>query len=102
MPAKPKWKDIMEDLLDGIEGELRPSTRLRAKKSLRPFRTRLSRSLTARERKRFERELEAFLQGEPIVRAASKRFLKKRVNEVVGRAVLTLKRAETVLKKWGK
>ena len=89
----------MEDFLDGVERKLRPSAPLKAKVTLNAFRKRLSEGHVARRRKRFEKELEAFLQSEPYLRAATKRYLKEKTIAAVGKAMKLLKRAAAVLAK---
>jgi hypothetical protein len=87
------WKIIMEDLLDGVERELRSSVPVKIRVALNTFRLRLSESRVAKRRKHFEQELEAFLQSEPFLRAATKRYLRKKIPSAIERAVATIKRA---------
>jgi hypothetical protein len=54
-------------------------------------------NLGARRRKRFAQELEAFLQSERVLRAASKRYLRKKMRQVTKAVVATLKRARRLL-----
>ncbi len=59
----------MADLVVRVERELRPTVPIRARLELRAFRVRLARSRTARERKRFDRELDTLLGSESYLRA---------------------------------
>ena len=93
------WKAVVGDLLDGVERELRPSVPLKAKITLNAFRKRLCDGSAARRPKRFERELEAFLQSEPHLGAATKRFLNKRVIAETGELAKVLECAVVVLSK---
>lgn len=93
------WKHMMEDLLNGVEGELRPSVPFKTKVVLKAFGKRLIEGRVARQRKRFEEELEAFLQSEPYLRAATKRYLKKRVIVALRESTRLLKRAAAMLSK---
>ena len=88
----------MEDLLDGVEGELRPSVPVKTMDALNEFRMRLRETRLTR-RKDFERELEAFLQSEPFLRTASERYLRKKITPVSKTAIAALKRAESFLAK---
>jgi len=57
-----QWKATMEGLIDGVQGELGSTIPTKTKAALHAFRKRLEENLGERKRKRFEQELEAFLQ----------------------------------------
>lgn len=74
-----EWKKVMDDLIDGVEQELRYPARIRIKGSLNVFRTRLKEVRTARSRTHFEQDLEAFLKSKPFLRGAAERYVCKRM-----------------------
>jgi hypothetical protein len=92
-----EWKATMEELIDGVQGELGSAIPTKTRAALLTFRKRLEENLGERRRKRFEQELEAFLQSKPALRAASKRYLRKRIRTVIKATITTLKRARRVL-----
>jgi len=92
-----QWKATMEELTDGVQGELGSMIPTKTRAALHTFRKRLEEKLGGRRRKRFEQELEAFLQSKPALRAASKRYLRKRMRPVMKAAIATLKRARRLL-----
>ena len=92
-----KWKAAMEDFIDGIERELRSSAPRKTRVVLNTFRTRLADARTMKSRKRFEQELESFLQSESALRAAATKYLRRKMRPIVAAAVETLKRAEPFL-----
>jgi len=89
----------MEDLLDGVEEELRFAAPIKIKGSLNIFRTRLKEARTIRKRRHFEQELEAFLQSEPCLRGAAKRYLRKKITPALEAVVAATKRALQLLEK---
>jgi hypothetical protein len=89
----------MEDLLDGVEEELRFTVPIKVKGSLSLFRTRLKEARTIRKRRHFEQELEAFLQSEPCLRGAAKRYLRKKITPAIEAAVEAIKKGKQWLAK---
>jgi hypothetical protein len=94
MMTSSEWKDVMEDLIDGVERELRYTARNKTKGSLNVFRTRLKEVRTVRKRRHFEQDLEAFLQNKPFLRGAAERYVCKKmipafeaVTEAINQAV---------------
>jgi hypothetical protein len=87
----------MSGLLDGVERELRPSTPIKTKAALRTFRSRLGQRRVMQSRKPFERELEVFLQSSSILRAASRRHIRKKAPPIIFAVVATLKKARLFL-----
>ena len=98
----PEWKDVMREFIDGVERELGPSIPANTKIALSAFRRRLNERGIAPRRKRFERELEAFLESEPVLEAAATQYLRKKIRPAVEEAVVLLKRVETILAKASK
>jgi hypothetical protein len=94
-----EWEDVMEDLLDGVEQELRSAAPIKIKGSLNIFRTRLKEVRTVRKCRHFEQELEAFLQSEPSLRGATERYLCKKTTPAIEAAVAATKRALALLEK---
>jgi hypothetical protein len=90
----------MEELIDGVQQELGSSTPTKTRVALHTFRKRLDETLGRRKRKRFEQELEAFLQSKRALRAASKRYLRKKFRRVIKATTATLKRAQRLFAKW--
>jgi hypothetical protein len=95
-----EWKVMMEDLLEGVEQELRSSAPTRNRVALNTFRSRLNEGRTIRGRKHFEQELEVFIQSDPSLRGAAKRYLRKKIPPVIEAAVAALKQAQLVLAKY--
>ncbi len=73
-----QWKATMEEVIVGVQRELGSTIPTKTKVALHTFRKRLDENLGARRRKRFEQELEAFLQSKRALRAAAKRYLRKK------------------------
>jgi hypothetical protein len=90
---------MIEDLLDGVERELRSSVPVKTRVALNAFRMRLSEGRVARRREHFEQELDTFLQSEPFLRAATKRYLRKKMLPAIAAAIAALKRALPFLAK---
>lgn len=89
----------MKDLLDGVERELGPSLRIKTRAALDAFRTRLNKARAAPSRKLFEKKLEAFLESEPFLQGAAKKYLRKKTLPALEAAVAALKRAQRFLTK---
>jgi len=87
----------MKELIDGVQGELGPTIPTKTSVVLHTFRKRLDEKLGGRKRKRFEQELEAFLQSKRSLRAASKRYLRKKMSPAIRAAIAALKRAQRLL-----
>jgi len=98
-----QWKSLMEELVDGIEQEMGSTVAVKTKVALDTFRNRLHKIQVARERKPFERELEAFLQSKRTLRAAGERYMRKYIREKVHPAIealgVAIKRARPLLAK---
>jgi hypothetical protein len=94
-----EWKAVMEELLDGVQQELGTAVPIKTKVGLDTFRKRLRGTLVARRRKRFEQELEAFLQSKRALRAAAKRYLRKKIPPAIAAAIAVMKRAQLFLAK---
>lgn len=94
-----QWKATMEELINGVQQELGSPTPTKTRVALHTFRERLDENLGGRKRKRFEQELEAFLQSKRALRAASKRYLRKKIRRVIKATTATLKRAQRLLAK---
>jgi hypothetical protein len=92
-----QWKATMKELIDGVQGELGPTIPTKTRVVLHTFRTRLDEKLGGRRRKRFEQELEAFLQSKRALRAASKRYLRNKMSPAIKAAIAALKRARRLL-----
>ncbi len=95
-----EWKDVMDDLLDGVEREVRFSARAKIKSSLNEFRTRLKEILTIQQRRHFEKELEAFLQSKPFLRGAAERYVCKKLIPALESATEAMTKANRILTKW--
>jgi glucan phosphorylase len=85
-----QWKATMEDLIDGVQRELGFTIPTKTRAALNTFRKRLEENLGGRKRKRFEQELEAFLQSKRPLRAASKRYLRKKMNPAIKAVIAAL------------
>lgn len=89
------WKALMQDLLDGIEKELGSPV-----STFQLFRERLNEHRIAPKRKQFERDLEAFLESKPFLRAATRRYLRKKAEPALETANVLLRKAEDLLAQW--
>jgi len=89
----------MEELVDGVQKELGPTVPVKTKVGLEAFRKRLRKPLIARRRKRFEQELEAFLQSERALRTAAQRYIRKKMPPIIKAAVAVMKQARALLGK---
>jgi hypothetical protein len=94
-----KWKDVMADLIDGVERELRSKAQIKVEGSLNVFRMRLKEVRTIRTRKQFEQELEAFLRSKPFLRGAAGRYVRKKAIPLIEAAVAALNEAVPFLAK---
>jgi hypothetical protein len=94
-----QWKEVMEELLDGVQQELGSTVPIKTKVALNTFRRRLHSTLVARRRKRFEQELEAFLQSKRALRVAAERYVCKKIPPAIEAAIAVLKRAQRLLAK---
>jgi len=88
----------MMELLDGVQRELGSAVPNKTKAALDAFRERLDEISVVRKRQRFERELEAFLQSKPALRAASERYLCERIPPAIEAAVAAMMRALPLLR----
>jgi hypothetical protein len=91
------WKQTMQRLIDGAESELRSSARAKTRAGLREFRVRLRARRIAVGQKKFETELEAFLQGDRLLRAATQRYLDKQVKLAREQMVAVLKSVDAAV-----
>ena len=94
-----QWKATMEELIVGVQRELGSTIPPKTNVALHTFRKRLDENLGARRRKRFELELEAFLQSKRALRAAAKRYLRKKIPPTIKAAIAALNRARRLLAK---
>jgi hypothetical protein len=93
-------KKVMDDLLHGASRELSSSATRGARAALNELRARLKPIRTTRKLRRFEREVETFLQSKAFLRAATQRYLDKRARRLVKAAHATLKRAHAAILKY--
>jgi hypothetical protein len=91
----------MQRLIDGAESELRSLARAKTRAGLSKFRVRLRARRIAGGQKKFETELEAFLQGDPLLRAATQRYLDKQVKLACEQMVAVLKGVEAAVARFG-
>src|ERR1700730_17189256 len=94
-----EWRALMLDLLDGVQRELGSMVQTETKATLDAFREHLDESSALRKRKRFEQELEAFLQSSPALRGASERYVCEKIPPAIDAAVAALMRALPFLTK---
>ena len=92
-----QWKATMEGLIGGVQAEMGAGIPPKTRAAIDTFRERLEENLSGRGRKRFEQELEAFLQSNRSLRAASKRYLDKKIRLAVKAAIVELKRMRRLL-----
>jgi hypothetical protein len=89
----------MEDFLDGVERQLRSSAPARTRLALNAFRVRLKAARIAGGRKRFEQELEGFIDKNLAVRGAAERYLSTIMVPAVEAANVALRRADKILRR---
>ena len=89
----------MERLIAGAQRELRSTAPAKTRAALKAFRVRLRARRITGGQKKFENELEAFLQNDPLLRAATERHLGQQVKLACERVVAVLKRMEPALAK---
>jgi hypothetical protein len=87
----------MGNLVDAVEGELRPAAPARTKVLLDTFRRRLSNRRISPSRKSFEQELETFLQSTSSLRTAAQRHIRKTAPPLIRAAEAALRRAGEIL-----
>ncbi|MGA2053089.1 MAG: hypothetical protein ABSH19_07245 [Opitutales bacterium] len=90
------WKTMMSNLLNGVGRELRTNAPLRTKRTLHALQNRLKASRVLRSRKAFEQEVEAFLQSESHLQAATSQYIKRIVPPVIADAMAALKQAKEI------
>ena len=88
----------MENFLDGIGRELRSSAPSKTRLALTAFQARLKADRIAGGQKRFEQELEAFINKHSALRGAAKRHLRSSMVPAVDAAIAALNKATKVLK----
>ena len=94
-----EWKECMKDFVDGVDRELRSTTPMKSRGHLRAFRERLVKCRTARDRKRFDRDLETLLGSKSYLRAAAKSYLRKRAIPALAAATAAANQVVQVLAK---
>ena len=92
------WKTGMSDLICGTVSELRPSAPKNAQLTLHIFQGRLDACPRPKEKKTFERQLEAYIQSKTYVLAAAHRYLARMVPPAIKSADELLKTAKLVLR----
>ena len=92
-----EWKDCMNGLLDGVEGELLSSELDKARDTFQEFKKGLKKIRVNRERLRFDHELEFFLESSDYLVQATERYLSKIAVPAIEEAVAVMRRAYQVL-----
>jgi hypothetical protein len=95
--AASEWKRMWSEFLDGVEKELRSAAPAKTKLILDTFRQRFDRDSVPRRRKRFQRDLEAALERNPLLRAATRRYFFKRMQSALKAAAEAQNKAERLL-----
>jgi hypothetical protein len=99
MRAASEWKEIIAQALDGVEGGLCRSAPNKTRLALTEFRRRLDSVASTRERKRFERDLDAFVESKPHLRAAFGRYVSKRLIAFCEELARASKKVQRILAK---
>jgi hypothetical protein len=89
----------MSNLIEGAARELRPSAPPKTRAALNAFRVHLRARRIAGGRKNFEQELEALLQGDRLLRAATERHLGKQVKAACDGVVEVLENVKKAVAK---
>ena len=92
-----EWKRVILEILNGVERQLRPSAPKRARALLAEFRVRLSALRCSSDRRRYEVELEKFLESAPYLREAAWRYLTPKVVDALKTATEAAKLASSAL-----
>ena len=87
----------MGELIDGVELHVCASAPKNATRQLKEFRILLPRKRTATTRRRYESELEKFLQSAPYLRGAAWRYLTPRAAVALQRSAKAIKQADRIL-----
>jgi hypothetical protein len=85
------WKTYIHGFIDNVEKELRPSAPPKSRAALNEFRTRINRDHVKRRRKRFQNDLDKLLETDPVLHAATNRFMKKLLRETTKKLKISLK-----------
>jgi hypothetical protein len=96
------WKQVMEALIAGVNRELPASAPAKTRVGLEAFRVRLTRRRLARGRKKFEQELEAFLQSDPMLRAAAERYIADLIKQVTKRVRVVVRKIKAAARQYKK
>jgi hypothetical protein len=89
----------MAEFIDGIERQIPSSASARTRLALNALRARLKASRIAGGRKRFEQDLEDFIQNNVAVRGAAERYLCSIMIPAVEAANVALKKADKFLRR---
>jgi hypothetical protein len=95
--ARKNWKSNLAELLNGVQRELGSTIPAKTKLALNSLRKELKGAIPARKRKRFERELGAFLHSTHRLRTATRKYLRKKAFPALKDAASALKRATFAL-----
>ena len=93
------WKSCMSDLFDGLERELPDLERAAIVPTLSQLRSRVMRC-TPQRRKKFEAELEAFLQSSITLQVAAQKYISRILLPTVEAAEAVLKESRALLKRF--
>jgi hypothetical protein len=100
--TKSEWKTFREEFVDDIERELGATAPADSLAALNAFRKRLDEDLDSRRRKRFDRDLDAFIESKPYLKVAVTRHLRRQIRPAVKAAMVALEEAKVVLAKYRK
>lgn len=92
------WVATMKSLTEGVESNLCRSAPERLRSELRAFGTRSTSMLGRAARRQFERDLEAYLESLPSLRAAARRHIRSAAQETLDHLESVLKMMEEMQK----
>jgi uncharacterized Rossmann fold enzyme len=97
-----QWKAFIKEFIDEIQKQPSVLISSETRTSLKEFQKHLETPRNAQQRKRFEQKLEAFIIGNPALKKATERHLKKRIPVTIEKAVSALLRANAYLERYGR
>lgn len=96
------WRKMMNDWFDGAEHEMVPADQTKWAAEFAAFRSLLKSGRTIRNRRKLEREIEAFFESDEILKAALWTHLGKRAAKELARAEVVLRNANRILARYEK
>lgn|SRR5271166_1807240 len=97
-----EWKRWLQDMLIGVEAELDSTAPPSARAALHGFHHRLKETHAKEEFKSFEHDVDAFLESEEYLKAASGRYIAQKMVPALDKATKLVTKAKALLAKYKK